>query len=65
MKNTSLPWAGILLIEKVEKSFDVFSEIFSGVGDKAKDFIGCVKLHLYNKLTHSVSHKSTGSDLPF
>jgi len=48
MKNTSIPLGGILLIDKVEKSFDIFSEIFSGVGGKAKDFIGCVKLHLYN-----------------
>ncbi len=55
MKNTSIPLGGILLIDKVEKSFDIFSEIFSGVGGKAKDFIGCVKLHVYNKLAHSVS----------
>jgi len=55
MKNTSIPLGGIILIEKVEKSFDVFSEIFSGVGGKAKDFVGCVKLHVYNKLTYSVS----------
>jgi len=26
MKNTSLPLGGILLIDKVEKSFDIFSE---------------------------------------
>jgi len=34
MKNTSLPLGGILLIDKVEKSFDIFSEIFSGIGGK-------------------------------
>jgi len=55
MKNTSLPLGSIVLINKVEKGFDVFSEIFSGIGGKAKDFTGCVKLHVYNKLTHSVS----------
>ena len=55
MKNTSLPLGSIVLINKVEKGFDVFSEIFSGIGGKARDFTGCVKLHVYNKLTHSVS----------
>lgn len=43
------------MIEKVEKEFDVFSKLFSGIGGKAKDFSGCVKLLVYNKVTHSVS----------
>jgi transposase len=55
MKNTSIPLGGIILVNKVEKEFDVFSELFSGLGGKAKDFSGCVKFHVYNKLTHSVS----------
>jgi len=55
MKNTSISLGGIVLIGKVEKRFDVFSELFSGLGRRAKDFIGCVKLHTYNRLTHSVS----------
>ena len=42
MKNTSLPLGSIVLINKVEKGFDVFSEIFSGIGGKARDFKGCV-----------------------
>ncbi len=45
----------IALIDKVEKRFGVFSELFSGIAGKATDFTGCVKLHTYNKLTHSVS----------
>jgi len=40
MKNTSIPLGGILLIDKVEKSFDIFSEIFSVVEDKARDSAG-------------------------
>ena len=58
MKNKSIPLGGMVSINKVEKRFDVFSNIFSGIGGKAKEFTGCVKLHVYNKLTHSVStHK--------
>lgn len=53
--NTSIPLGGIVLIEKVEKRFGVFSELFSSLGGKAKDFVPCVRLHVYNKLTHSVS----------
>jgi len=55
MENTSLSLGGIVLIDKVEKRFNVFSELFSGLGGRTKDFVGCVKLHAYNKLTHSVS----------
>jgi transposase len=55
MKNTSIPLGGILLIDKVEKEFDVFSKLFSGIGGRTKDFSGCVKLLVYNKVTHSVS----------
>lgn len=55
MDNKSISLGGIILINKVEKQFSVFSELFSGMSGKAKDFVGCVKLHVYNKLTHSVS----------
>lgn len=55
MENSSISLGGIVLIDKVEKRFNVFSEIFSGLGGKTKDLVGCVKLHVYNKLTHSVS----------
>ena len=61
MKNTSISLGGILLIDKVEKSFDIFSEIFSGVGGKAKDFIGCVKLHLYNNDSFRFHSSDTGN----
>ena len=53
--NKSISLGGIVLLDKVEKRFNVFSEIFSGIGRKTKGFVGCVKLHVYNKLTHSVS----------
>ena len=42
-------------MEKVEKHFGVFSELFSGINGKAKDLVPCIKLHVNNKLTHSVS----------
>jgi len=53
--NTTIPLGSIILVEKVEKRFDLFSKIFSGVGGKAEDFIECVKLHVYNKMTRSIS----------
>ena len=53
--NSSISLGGVLLIDRVEKQWGVFHELFSGVGGKAKDFVGCVKLHVYNKLTHAVS----------
>ena len=43
------------MIDKVDKRFGVFSRVFSGVSGRAKDFIGCVKLHVYNKLAYGVS----------
>jgi transposase len=53
--NSSIPLGGIVLIKKVEKRFGAFKELFSGIGGKSKDFLPCIKLHVYNKLTHSVS----------
>ncbi len=53
--NSSIPLGGIVLIKKVEKRFGAFKELFSGIGGKSKDFLPCVKLQVYNKLTHSVS----------
>jgi len=55
MENSSISLGGIILLDKVEKRFGVFSELFSGLDGKSKNFAGCVKLHVYNKLTHSVS----------
>jgi len=54
-RNASIPLGGIVLIDKIDKRFGAFSSVFSGVGDRAKDFIGCVKLHVYNKLAFGVS----------
>ena len=53
--NSSIPLGGIVLMKKAEKHFGVFKELFSGIGGKSKDFLPCIKLHVYNKLTHSVS----------
>ena len=55
MKSVSFPSGGVLLIDKVDKRFGIFSKVFSGVGGRSKDFTGCVKLHVYNKLAYGVS----------
>jgi len=52
--NKTFPLGGIVMIGKVEKEFGLFSKIFDGI-EGGKDFIPQVKLHVYNKLTHSVS----------
>ncbi len=53
--NTTYPLGGIVMIEKTEKTFGVFSSIFNGFEDNPKDFIPQVKLLVCNKLIHSVS----------
>jgi len=55
MKSIAFPSGGLILIDRVDKRFGVFSEVFSGLGGRSKDFVGCIKLHVYNKLTYSVS----------
>ncbi len=55
MKNKTFPLGSIVMIEKVEKEFGLFSTIFKKLGGNAKNFIPIVKLHIYNKFTHSVS----------
>jgi transposase len=43
------------MIDKIEKTFGVFSNIFKGLEGNTKDFIPKIKLLIYNRLTHSVS----------
>jgi transposase len=62
--NSSIPLGGIVLMKKVEKRFGVFKELFTGIGGKSKDFLPCVKLHVYNKLTHSVSTHQIAETYP-
>ena len=54
MKNITTPLGGIALIDKIEKEYGLITELFSNIGE-SKDFIGRVKVHLSNRLTHSVS----------
>jgi len=51
------------LIDKVENSFGVFSEIFGGRG-LPEDFVPRVKLLVYNKLTHSVAISQIPENYP-
>jgi transposase len=55
MKAITYPLGGYALIQKVEKSYGLFSHIFQGIGGRMKDFIPIILLHVYNKLSHSVS----------
>ena len=62
--NKTYPLGGIVMIEKVEKEFGLFSTIFKNLGGNAKNFIPIVKLHIYNKLTHSVSVRQIPNAYP-
>ena len=54
MNSITTPLGGIASIDKVEKEYGLITELFSNIGE-SKDFIGRVKVHLNNRLTHSVS----------
>jgi transposase len=54
-QNISIALGGVSLIDKVEKDFGLISGVFDGISDRARDFIGRVKLLLYNRLTYAVS----------
>ena len=64
MKNKTFPLGGIVMIEKVEKEFGLFSTIFKNLGGNTKDFISIAKLHIYNKLSHSVSVRQIPNAYP-
>lgn len=53
--NKTFPLGGLAILDKIEKSYALISTLFEGLGGRAKNFIPIVKLHIYNKLTHSVS----------
>jgi len=53
--NSSYPLGGLVMIEKIDKEFDLFSRLFRGISGEVKDFVPRVKLLVNNKLTHSVS----------
>jgi transposase len=55
MKANTFSLGGVSLIDKVEKDFGLISGVFGGVSDRARDFVGRVKLLLYNRLTFAVS----------
>lgn len=55
MRNKSLPLGGLLILEKIDKEYCFFKNVFKDISGRMKDFIPLVKLHIYNKLTHSVS----------
>lgn len=55
MKSKTLSLGGVSLIDKVEKDYGLISDVFGGIGGRARDFEGRVKLLLHNRLTHAVS----------
>ena len=55
MNNKTFPLGGIVIIDRVEKEFGLFSKIFDGIGGNMKNFIPLVKVHVNNRLTHSVA----------
>ena len=55
MNNITFPLGGIVIIDKVEKEFGLFSRVFKGIGGNMKNFIPLVKVHVNNRLTHSVA----------
>jgi len=55
MKAITYPLGGLALIQKVEKSYGLFSTIFEGIRGRMKNFLPIIRLHIYNKLSHSVS----------
>ena len=55
MNNKTFSLGGIVIIDKVEKEFGLFSKIFDGIGGNMKNFIPLVKVHVNNRLTHSVA----------
>ena len=55
MNNITYPLGGIAIIDRVEKEFGLFSSIFKGIEGGMKNFLPLVKVHVNNKLTHSVS----------
>jgi len=55
MANITYPLGGLALLEKIEKSYGLFATLFQGIGGRSNIFLPTVKLHVYNKLAHSVS----------
>lgn len=55
MNNVTYPLGGIVIIDRVEKEFGLFSKIFEGIEGNMKNFVPLVKVHVNNKLTHSVA----------
>jgi len=54
-KNISFPLGGLAILDKIEKDYAFFSKLFKGLDLKMRDFIPYTKLHIFNKLSYSVS----------
>jgi len=53
--NISFPLGGLAILDKVEKDYAFFSKLFSGLDLKMRDLIPYTKLHIFNKLSYTVS----------
>ena len=53
--NISFPLGGLAILDKIEKDYAFFSKLVRGLDLKMRDFIPYTKLHIFNKLSYSVS----------
>ena len=49
-ENTTLSIGNLLLINKINDEYGYFDRILYGIGGKAKNFVPCTKLFIYNRL---------------
>ncbi len=64
MQNVTFSIGNLALIEKLDAQTDFFRKVFAGTGGKAKNFIPCIKLLMYNKLGNCTSINRLNDFLP-
>lgn len=63
-QNVTFSIGNLALIDKVDAQTDFFRKMFTGVSGKAKNFIPCIKLLMYNKLGNCTSINRVNDFLP-
>lgn len=54
-RNVTFEFGNVVVLNKINARFGFFDKVFDGLGGKAKEFVQCVKLFLYNRLGKCVS----------